>query len=108
MDTTLPSPQPSPLSPSRPRHTPPRTGATAVPASCGQLLVLDARGHSQALDCPANSGLRILQGRVWISREGAPEDLFLDSGQYLRLHDAARLHLSAEQAAPAWVRLEEG
>lgn len=97
MDTTLPSPTALPSA---------RPSATPLPGS--QLLVLEASGHSQALDCPPGSELRILQGRVWISREGYAEDLFLDSGQVLRLQEPARLHLSAEQAAPAWVRLAPG
>ncbi|MBB2483799.1 DUF2917 domain-containing protein [Mitsuaria sp. WAJ17] len=94
MDTTLPSPTALPS-----------TSPTAAPRPGSQLLVLDASGHSQALDCPSGGELRILQGRVWISREGHAEDLFLDSGELLRLKDAARLHLSAERAAPAWVRV---
>ena len=97
MDTTLPSPTALPST---------RAAAASLPGS--QLLVLDASGHSQALDCPPGSELRILQGRVWISREGHAEDLFLDSGEVLRLQEASRLHLSAEQAAPAWVRLAPG
>ena len=96
MDTTLPSP--TALPPARP--------AASLPGS--QLLVLDASGHSQALDCPAGGELRILQGRVWISREGHAEDWFLDSGQQLHLSGPARLHLSAELGAPAWVRLLDG
>lgn len=104
MDTTLPS---SPSSMPRTRlelpAQPARPAAAPLPSS--QLLVLDARGHSQALDCPAGSELRVLQGRVWISREGHPEDLFLDSGRCMRLPHRACLHLSAERAQPAWVRL---
>lgn len=104
MDTTLPS-SPSSMPRARPEHPARSARPRATPLPASQLLVLDARGDSQALDCPAGSELRVLQGRVWISREGHPEDLFLDSGQCIRLPCPARLHLSAERAQPAWVRL---
>lgn len=103
MDTTLLPP--SSRSSTHALRPVPRAAAVPEPLPASQLLVLAASGHSQALDCPAGGELRILQGRVWISREGHAEDLFLDSGEVLRLQEAARLHLSAEQAAPAWVRL---
>lgn len=106
MDTTLPPP--SPLSPTLAAHPAPRATAAAAPLPASQLLVLAASGHSQAVDCPDPCELRVLQGRIWLSREGSPEDLFLDSGQSLRLQAPARLHLSAELGAPAWVRLVEG
>lgn len=45
--------------------------------------------------------LQVLQGRVWLTREGELQDVFLAAGQCWRGHGAVRLHLSAEGAAGA-------
>lgn len=68
-------------------------------------------GRVHTLDCPAGAAaLRVIQGRVWLTVEGQPEDHFLSAGQALALHGPARLHLSAEggRSAQAVLHLVAG
>lgn len=60
--------------------------------------VAQAAHPVRALDCEPDgwTELRVLRGRVWLTREGWPQDVFLDAGQHWRVEGAARLHLSAE------------
>ena len=52
------------------------------------LNVNDARGAT----------IRVVRGRVWITQEGSPDDLFLDAGaRYAFVHDG-RAIVSAENA----------
>ena len=54
--------------------------------------------------------LRVLQGRVWVTRPGDPDDHFLDAGAALRLARGGGVLIGAEGAAqiaieaerPAW------
>lgn len=72
-------------------HLPPLTGPT---------------GGVRTLECTTGlAELRVLQGRVWLTCEGRPEDHFLSAGQSYRLHGPVRLHLSAEGRRAARVSL---
>ena len=54
-------------------------------------------GRVHSIDCGHGPmALRVLQGRVWLTCEGQPEDHFLAVGQALTLRGPVRLHLSAE------------
>ncbi len=45
--------------------------------------------------------VRVLRGRVWITQEGLPDDLFLDAGQRYTFERDGRAILSAEGARQA-------
>lgn len=64
-------------------------------------------GRVYALDCAAGPAeLRVLQGRIWLTVEGRPEDHFLSAGQSYRMHAGpVRVHLSAEGRCSARVSL---
>ncbi|MBN8486828.1 MAG: DUF2917 domain-containing protein [Burkholderiales bacterium] len=66
-------------------------------------------GRVHTLDCAAGPAeLRVLQGRVWLTVEGRPQDHFLSAGQSYRVHAGpARLHLSAEGRCSARVSLAD-
>jgi hypothetical protein len=92
MDTTTALPARPPAGPE------PQDLALPPPAGSAQPV--------RSLDCGAGMvELRVLQGRVWLTCEGRPEDHFIDAGQTLRLRGPARLHLSAEGRRGARVAL---
>jgi hypothetical protein len=63
-------------------------------------------GSVRTLECASGPAeLRVLQGCVWLTCEGQPEDHFLSAGQSCRLHGPMRLHLSAEGRQAARVIL---
>jgi hypothetical protein len=63
-------------------------------------------GSVRTLECATGlAELRVLQGCVWLTCEGRPEDHFLSAGQSCRLHGPVRLHLSAEGCQAARVSL---
>ena len=43
--------------------------------------------------------LRVIAGRVWVTRPGDPDDHFLDAGDQLRLDARTRVLIGAEGAA---------
>ena len=77
-----------------------------VPPS-SRTLSLAAHAPVQRLRCPASSlsVIHVRQGRVWLTREGRPEDVFLAAGERWQVAGDATLHLSAEGAEPALLEL---
>ncbi len=61
-----------------------------------RLIHLHA-GQVIALPATAASGLRVLQGRVWLTRCGDPDDHFLDAGQQLHLRGDDQVVIEAER-----------
>ena len=55
------------------------------------LAIADSKGAS----------LRVLQGRVWLTQEDLPDDIFLDHGAVHTLSGAGRTVISAEGPACA-------
>ncbi len=70
-------------------------------------LYLAAGAPVHSLHCPSLSlgEIHVRQGRVWLTQEGLPEDLFLAAGDSWPVAGAAVLHLSAEGDGPAWLEL---
>lgn len=61
------------------------------------VLPLQCRPGQRAL-------LQVLAGRVWITQQGRPNDLFLDAGQGLALQGPALVYASAEGTVPLRLR----
>ena len=72
-----------------------------------RVLALPAGGPVHCLDCESGqrTGLRVLAGRVWLTREGWLDDHFLGPGEAWSITGQARLHLSAEDGLPARLEL---
>ena len=85
MDTTAPHP----LVAAQPAGPAPRS---LLLAPLGGLHTV------HTLEVPAGQvlQLRVLQGRVWLTREGRAEDWFLDAGALWQGAGPLRVHLSAE------------
>ncbi len=50
------------------------------------------------LDEAAGATLRVLRGRIWITQEGSPDDVFLDAGSGHTFRADGRVLISAERA----------
>ncbi|MDY0744691.1 DUF2917 domain-containing protein [Paucibacter sp. R3-3] len=72
-----------------------------------RVLALPAGGPVHRLDCESGqrTELRVLAGRVWLTREGWLDDHFLGPGEAWSVIGAARLHLSPEGGLPAQLEL---
>ena len=66
------------------------------------LTTLAPHSAVKSLSCPAGRVLilKVMQGRMWLTQEGRPEDHFLEAGQHHSVIGPALLHLSAEGASP--------
>ncbi|WP_077032668.1 DUF2917 domain-containing protein [Pelomonas sp. KK5] len=72
-----------------------------------QELALPRRGPVQHLDCEAGAAaeLLVLEGRVWLTREGWLDDHFLAAGERWTVAGPARLHVSADGGDAALLAL---
>jgi len=52
-----------------------------------------------AFQLKAGSEIRVMTGRLWLTLEGFPEDVWLQAGEAWRLPENGRLWLSAEPVA---------
>ena len=85
-----------------------RPSAGAAAEELHLLPLSGPAGRVRSLDCARGPAeLRVLQGRVWLTCEGQPEDHVLWAGQVHRLQGPARLHLSAEGRSAARVSLTD-
>ncbi len=62
-------------------------------------------GRPLTLRAPAGTELRVLRGRVWLTRSGDPADHFLAAGEALRL-DGARTVVEADRGEAARFALQ--
>lgn len=61
-----------------------------------RLLALQQAVQTLALRRGETAWLAAEQGRVWVTRDGLPDDYFLDAGQCMAFNGPARLRVSAE------------
>ncbi len=57
------------------------------------------RGSTMRLDAARGVTLRVRCGRVWLTEQGLPDDVFLGPGQSWRLRRDGRAVIEAEQAS---------
>ncbi len=69
-----------------------------APADLPQLIHLHA-GQVMALPATPTRGLRVLQGRVWLTRFGDPDDHFLNAGDSLDLRPHDQVVIEADAGA---------
>ncbi|KAF7600459.1 MAG: hypothetical protein CGU28_03470 [Candidatus Dactylopiibacterium carminicum] len=56
------------------------------------------------LELPADSQLRLLSGKVWLTETGRPEDFVLEAGAEHRTRNAGKLLLDAQDEARVEIR----
>ena len=80
------------------RTSPPPTAARSTPRQPVQTLAV-RRGETALVEAT--------QGRVWLTRDGQPQDHILEAGQRLAFAGPARLRVSAEGggAQLRWARV---
>ena len=85
-----------------------RTEINALPGSQRHQLDLPAAAASQLLKVRPGERLlvQVSQGCLWLTRDGYPEDIFLQAGAKLQLQEAGNYRLgafgSADAAATYW------
>jgi len=86
-----------------------RASSSVRPAAADppHSVLLLSTAPVRLLQCPAQgrTELRVRHGRIWLTCEGRPEDVFLDAGEGWTVSGAARLHLNAENGQEAMLEI---